>query len=98
MFNLFNIRLGVGQILTENIKAFDFSGCQIFHHRRHHHTGFVRKRFDVPCFFEFRPGFRIGHLLIAGENIGQCAHVAGALNVVLTTLRVDAAEFHADIT
>ena len=43
MFNMMNIRLGVGQILTENIKGFDFSGGQIFHHRGHHHAGFVGK-------------------------------------------------------
>jgi hypothetical protein len=97
MFNMLNIRFGVGQVLTENIKGFDFSGGEIFHHRRHHHAGFIRKRFDVPRLLELRPGVRIGHLLIAGENIGQCAHVAGALNIILTALRVDTAAVNADI-
>ena len=97
MFNMMNIRFGVGQIFTEDIKGFDFSGGQTFHHRGHHHAGLVGKRFDIPGLLEFRPGLRIVHLLIAGENIGQRAHVAGALNVVLTAQRIDAAAFKADI-
>jgi len=95
--DMMNIRFGIGQVFTENIKGFDFSGGQIFHHRRHHHAGFIRKGFDVPGFGKLGPGVRIGHLLIAGENIGQRAHVAGALNVVLAALRIDAAAFNADV-
>ena len=39
----------------------------------------------------------VGDRLIAGEDVGQAAHVAGALDVVLAAERVDAAAFNADV-
>ena len=39
----------------------------------------------------------VRHLLVAGENVRQTAHVAGALHVVLAAQRVHAGARHADV-
>ncbi len=41
--------------------------------------------------------FGVGHLLIAGQAVGQRPHVTGALHVGLAPQRVDAAPFDADV-
>ncbi|MNC35326.1 hypothetical protein D3C75_838060 [compost metagenome] len=48
-----------------------------------------RQRWHAPCFREFLAAEIIFNVLIARISIRQCAHIAGALNVVLTTNRVN---------
>ena len=42
----------------------------------------------LPCLGEPGPCRRVRHLLVAGQQIGQCTHVGGALDVVLPAKRV----------
>ena len=46
---------------------------------------------------ELRPRRRVGHLLVAGVDVGQGAHVAGALHVVLAAQRVHAGARPAEV-
>lgn len=53
---------------------------------------------DPPGLGKFGADVGIGHLLIAGEQIRQHAHVAGPLDVILPAHRADADMFPAEIT
>ena len=65
----------------------------------HLHDGFPRfgRECRIPGLFEFCPRLVVGHRLIGGEDIGQRPHVAGALDVVLSPERIDAAALDADL-
>ena len=52
---------------------------------------------DTPGILEFLLDFGDGNCLVAGVHIGQAAHVAGALHVVLPAQRIDAAARNAHV-
>ena len=82
----------------------DFSGAGLINHFRHRQSGSRRpdsndagsircpvRRFELPRGREFGPRRRVGHQLIAGKEIGQGAHIAGALHIVLPAKRIHSA-------
>ncbi len=97
MLDVGDVRLGIGQVLAEDLEGLDLAFEQAFHHLGDHQAGLVGQAGDAPGLLELGAGFRIGHLLVAGKDIGQCTHVAGALDVVLAAQGIDAAALHAHV-
>ena len=90
--------IGIGQhgVFTHDIEGLDLSlvgGVHDFH------DGFPRfgRERRIPGLFEFRPRLVVGDRLVGGEDVGQRPHVAGALDVVLSAQRIDAAALDADL-
>ena len=83
-FDVVNIRFTVGQIFTKDIKGLDLPGKKSLNHGWHRQPRFVRQPFDPPGGFEL--GQILGNVdaLISGKNVGQSAHIAGALDIILT--------------
>ena len=98
VFHLANVRLGIGQIFTENIERPHFARRERFQHLRDHKPRRFREARHFPGFGEFCPDFRVRHGLVTGKHIWQSPHVAGALHIVLATQRVDAAALHTEVS
>ena len=95
--NMVGIRVCNNRILTINVKTFylAFNGC------REHFCGvqtIVWIQLHAPGFFKFFTYFRIFHLLISRVILRSGSHIAGALYVVLSADRVDAAALAAQLT
>ena len=75
------------RIFTVDVQTLDFTGNHLREAVCSMSTVFLGK-FNTPCFFKFSDNSRILNLLIAGEITGLSTHIAGTLNVVLSTDRV----------
>jgi len=54
--------------------------------------------FRAPCQFELGAEFRIFHVLKTGEPVGDRAHVAATLNIILATKGIDATAITANVS
>ena len=66
-------------------------------HVGHGHPHPIGEVFDAPGLLHLLAVVGVGDRLIPGEDVGQAAHIAGALDVVLAAQGVDAAAVDADI-
>jgi hypothetical protein len=85
------VRIGYQRIFTDNIKGLNFSAVGFGHHFRNLQSRFGGQTGDVPGPFHFFNGIQVVHRLVAGKHVGQAAHVARPLNVVLPAQRIDPA-------
>ncbi len=92
-----DIRLRIGQILSEDVEGSNALVDQAFHHLGNHQTGLPRKLFHTPRLLEFRAGIGVRHGLVSRKHIRQSPHVAGSLNVVLAAERVHAATLRSHV-
>ena len=101
MLHLVDVRFGIGQIFSEDIKSPHLAVHQSVHHLGNHEADIIRQLRGLPMrlqgFLDFSHIFIDGHCLITGKHIGQGAHVAGALDIVLAAQRVDTAHLHAHV-
>ena len=97
-FGMVEIRVGDQRIFADDVQRFEL--------RRHGPWAPSRspsgpiwsgQAVHAPGFFHFLAHGRVGHRLVAGEDIGQAAHVAGALHVVLAPQGVDPAARDAQV-
>ena len=86
---MMGIRICNDRILAKDIQTFDLSFDSCRKHFCCFQTSFV-VQLNTPCFFEFFHDSRIFYVLVAREFLRQCTHIAGTLDVVLTTKRVHA--------
>jgi len=70
-------------VFTHDVHALDFSFTGGFHHLDHRKAGSCRD-IGTPDILRLLPRRRKGYLLVSGNDVGKAAHVAGALNVVLS--------------
>ena len=91
------IRIGNDRILPDDIQGLDFALGDGRHHRGHGQAHPIRQVLDPPGRLHLGPGVGIGHRLIARKDVGQAAHVAGPLDVVLAPEGVDPAAFNPDV-
>ena len=96
LFRMIQIRIRHEWILTDNIEGLEFTVIGLRDHFRGLQAGGVRQR-HAPGLFHLLPGRRVCYLLVSGIHIRQAAHIAGALNVVLSAQRIDAAARHAHV-
>ncbi len=85
------------RVLTHDIESLDLAidgGVQDLHNGQANITG---KGSHTPGVGKLLPRLRDRHRLIGGENIGQTAHIAGSLNVILSTKRIDSTRLDAHI-
>src|SRR5471032_1322590 len=94
--DVLGIRVALGNVFAlaiQALKAAAKGGLE--------HVGNAQARIGlqghVPGLFELRPYHLVGDVPVAGQLVGEGAHVAGALNVVLPTQRVHAHAFAADV-
>ena len=85
------IRVGYHRVFTDNIHRFQGTVVGRRHHLGHFHADLIGHPLNAPGSFHLGLYGRVGHVLIGRVDIGQTAHVAGALDVVLTAQRIDAA-------
>ena len=97
VFHLMDVRFRIGQIFSEDVKGPDGLVHQPLHHLGDHQPVVFRQLLDAPGLFKFGPGSRIDNLLIAGEDVGQGAHIAGTLDVVLTAQGIHAGGRHSQV-
>ncbi len=97
LLHVVDIRLGVGQVLAEDVEGLDLAVEQAVHHLGDHQAGLVGQVVDAPGRFELGPRWPDRSPSGSREDIGQRPHVAGALHVVLSAQRVDAAAFEAHV-
>ena len=91
------IRIGNDRILPDDIQGLDFALGDGRHHAGHGQAHPIRQVLDPPGRLHLGPGVGIGHRLITGKDVGQAAHVAGPLDVVLAPEGVDPAAFNPDV-
>ena len=93
------IDIGVGEhgVLGHHIEGADAARAGPVHHLRHRQSDLVGEPVYIPSGLELELDLGQSHLLVAGIDVGQPAQVAGSLDVVLTTQRVDAAAGDAHI-
>ena len=79
-------RLGVGRVLADAVGGLDLA---VLHRLEHQGEvlAVVRVEFHAVGGLELRPMIRVGDVLEAGELVGQRAHVAAALHIVLAAQR-----------
>ena len=85
---MIQIRIRHQWIFTDNIHGLYFTIICHGHHFGHGQPDFVRQPGNPPGRFHSFPDRLIGNRLVSRKNIGQSAHVTGALHVVLTTKRI----------
>ena len=88
------VGFGLQRIFAHDVIGFDLAGQRFMRHLGDAGADLVvhQRRVDAPGGGEFRPHGGVGDLLIAGEQVRQHAHIAGALYVVLPADRP-----HADV-
>ena len=93
------IQVGVGdhRVLPHDIQGLDTPLQDGRQHVGHGHAHIIGQAGDAPGVFHLLAVGRIGDHLVPGEDVGQAAHVAGALNIVLAPQGVDAAAQNAHI-
>ena len=91
------IRIGNDRVLPDDIQGLDFALRDGRHHAGHGQAHPIRQVLDPPGRFHLGPGVGIGYRLITGKDVGQAAHVAGPLDVVLAPEGVDPAAFNPDV-
>ena len=90
------IRLGHDRVFRHHIQGAGRTFENAGHELRGSFADFSGER-HAPCLFKFfLIGFN-GHVLVARVNIRQTAQIAGALDVILSTQRIDTAARHAHI-
>ena len=85
-------KLGVGlqRIFPHDIRRPHFTARHAVRQLADAVAGVLRQALDAPGVGELLPVFREFHILIARKGVGQRAHVAGPLDVVLAAYRVNA--------
>ena len=85
-------KLGIGlqRILAHNVRRADFTVFGAVRQLADAIAGMFRQAVDAPGSGKLLAVFRELNVLVARIGIRQCAHVAGALDVVLPAHRVDA--------
>ena len=78
-----DIRVGNQRVFAHNIEAIDLPLVDGFKNFGHGQAGFFRQMVCGPQGFKLFQGLRVGHFLVAGKEVRQSAHIAGALYVVL---------------
>ena len=88
------VGFGLQRIFAHDVVGFDLAGQRFMRHFGDAGADLVihLRRVDPPGGGEFGPHGGVGDLLIAGEQVRQHAHIAGALHIVLSTNRA-----HADV-
>ncbi len=71
------------RVLADDVERLDRPGVRRGQHLGHRQAGRGRQAVTPQACSNFGARAGVGHLLVAGEHIGQAAHVAGALHVVL---------------
>ena len=87
-FHLVGVRIAHHRIGPKDHQALELAfpdGLDLLHHGESRRA----RQLGVPGFFKFCHVFRHGHVLVAGQDIGQGAHVAGPLDVVLAADGID---------
>src|SRR5450830_613062 len=94
--DVLGIRVALGDVLALAVQALEAAA-----QGRLEHIGNAQARVglqgDVPGLFELRPYHLVGNVPVTGQLVGEGAHVAGALHIVLPTQRIHAHAFAADI-
>ena len=94
--NVVGVRVRLGDVLTLDVKALEGPLDRAVEHVRD-----AQARLGVegasPELLELMADGVVGHVAVAGQLVGERAHVARALHVVLAPQRVDAYAITADV-
>ena len=90
------VRVGERRVLAHDVHGLELAEHGHVEHLRYAQAHLLGHGHAVGL-GEARPRVRVVHAGIAGQRVGQRAHVAGALHVVLAAQRVDAGVGHADV-
>ncbi len=90
------VGLGLDRVLADAVHGGEVAPLHRIEHARQVPATLWRDR-DAPGRVELRAELVVLDVLEAGQSIGQGAHVAAALHVVLATERVDAAPVATDV-
>ena len=90
------VGLGLDRVLADAVDRGQVAALHRVEHARQVPAALRRDR-DAPLGVELGPQRVVLDVLEAGQPVGQGAHVAAALDVVLATQRVDAAAVAADV-
>ena len=93
----FLVRLGLDRVLADAVHGRQVAALHRIEHPRQVPAAPRRDR-DAPLGVELRAQLVVLDVLEPGQPVGQGAHVAAALDVVLATERVDAAAVSPDVT
>ena len=91
------VGLAVGRIFTDAVRSLDGSLTHRLEHQREV-TAVHRVEFHPVDGLELRPMLVVGDVLEAGKFVGQCAHVAAALHIVLPAQRHETRSPAPDVT
>ncbi|OQA20998.1 MAG: hypothetical protein BWY63_01415 [Chloroflexi bacterium ADurb.Bin360] len=93
--DMVEVRVRGHRVFRHDVNGFNLASVRRVHDLYHGQAGLIGEAFNTPGFLEL---FLIRrHSLIAGVDVGQTAHIAGALNVVLPAQRTNAATGNAHI-
>jgi hypothetical protein len=85
------VRIGHQRVFADDVHGFDFAVMGLGKHLGDRQPGLVGRPAPHPRRFPSSGWRQVGHRLVGRKHIGQAAHVAGPLDVVLPAQRVDAA-------
>ena len=94
-FHVAQVRVGDQGVFAHDVEGLDLAFVDGMEHIQDGEPGFFGEVF-APGLGKFLIGGFVGHGLVAREDVGQAAHVAGPLDVVLAPEGVDAAGGHPD--
>ncbi len=81
-FDVVGVGIGQHRVFTEYIHGLKLPGVGLIEHLRNHEADLVRHG-SAPGLLEFFSYRGVGNLLVAGEDIGEGSHIAGALYIIL---------------